>query len=68
MAVQEALAFENERKNACVNALWFLLFSAIYVYVLDLQFRTKDSFAMTKVPPLPASPTLWAYLPWMPFA
>ena len=66
LMAQEALAFEEERKSACVHAMWFIFFSTIYVIVLDLQVGTcvsppyyQASIPATYTPSLQARAIPW---------
>lgn len=40
--------FEDERQTCGSAACLFFAFTLLYIVVLDLQFNTADSFAVTK--------------------
>ena len=44
----DALAFQDEARTACSSACVFFLFSLIYIFVLDIQFQTTDSFYISQ--------------------
>ena len=44
----QRLVFEEEKRGACTAACMFVLFSSIYIAVLDMQFDTSSAFDMTQ--------------------
>jgi hypothetical protein len=46
--LKSRLRFEDEHRSACASATIFLLFSFLYILILDSHFQSGDSFKIAE--------------------